>query len=144
MPTPAWGARSGRAGARSPYPGEGRQVGRNTCLWACHLPILDEMGWDRSWARDRSFMGQLFLHLGAYVHLQKTTVAPSAWGQLGFEEGCLQDTDCLIFTAGGRRGLLRTWHRGRFVLVTDTLPLALLQFCFASCCGTGQGYAGPW
>lgn len=37
-----------------------------------------------------------------------------------------------------------TWHRGTFVLVTNTFPLALCQFWFASCYGIGEGYPGPW
>lgn len=44
----------------------------------------------------QSFMGQHCLHLGTsetlLVHLQKTAMSPSAWGQLGFEEVCWTHT----------------------------------------------------
>lgn len=73
-------------------------------------------------------MGQLFLHLGAYVHLQKTITAPSAWVQLGFEEGCLQDTDCLIFTAAGEKGAAENLAQGQVCAgAPGTAPVLFCQ-----------------
>lgn len=63
----------------------GRRASWEECLlWAPCLPILDEMGWDRSWVLHSSFVAQHFLHLVAYVHLQKTPMSSSAWCQLDF------------------------------------------------------------
>lgn len=147
-PALSWGIQLGRAGTESPDSGEGGQARRSSCCG--HLVCQSLMRWAGTCAGMQaasctvhSCMRTSCASMLAFT-FRKTPMSSSAWWQLGFEEGCLQDTYCLIFTARRRRGLLRAWHMGRFVLVASTLSMALVQLCFASCYGTSQVYPGPW